>query len=151
MSDVLAEEFMSVECSDICDHESRGFPVKDFLSLPEPERKADWMITNPPFRLADEFAVKGMQHADNVALLCRIAFLEGKHRYNSLFSCFPLSHVMIFTERVAMLKGRIDNQAASSVCYAWFVWRDNHEGAPQIMWIPPGEKQKHMMRAENFL
>lgn len=150
MSDVLAEEFRSVLPSDICDHESRGFPVEDFLGAPEPEQKTGWMITNPPFRLADEFAVKGMRHARNIALLCRVAFLEGQHRYNSLFSKFPLSYVLIFSERIAMLKGRVDNSAASSVCYAWFVWLENHEGAPQVMWVPPGDKQKHMLNAENL-
>src|SRR5271165_5119691 len=51
MSRALGEYFLKVHSSDVCDY---GFgEVEDFLFATS--RSADWIITNPPFRLAELF------------------------------------------------------------------------------------------------
>ena len=50
MSVALAGYFRNVTSYDVFDY---GFgPVADFLKSNHPERSYDWVITNPPFRLA---------------------------------------------------------------------------------------------------
>lgn len=147
MSDVLGEAFGSVVSRDIEDHENRGWEISDFLSAEEPAVPYDWVITNPPFRLADEFAAAGPRHARNMALLCRLQFLEGKRRHSSVFSSMPMNYVLVFTERLAMLKGRIDASASGNVAYGWFVWenidmKDRPVSPPQIFWIEPGARTR---------
>ena len=138
MSDVLAPYFSVLDCSDIADPEGRGWGGRDFLTSSPPERPYDWLITNPPFRLADLFAVKAFAHARNVALLCRIAFLEGKWRHDNLFSRRPPSELLIFSQRLALLRGRVEERANGSVCHAWFIWRaDPDESSGSLFWVPP--------------
>ena len=141
MSDVLEGFFAAVDSSDIADPEGRGWGGRDFLTAAPPPVLYDWLITNPPFKLADQFAVKGLAHARNMALLCRIAFLEGQRRHDNLFSRQPPSEVAVFSQRLTILKGRVDEQAAGgAVCYAWFIWRDGHDGPPAVTWITHSPK-----------
>lgn len=137
MSDVLSNYFSVVDCSDIADPEGRGWGGQDFLAQKPPAAPYDWLITNPPFRLADAFALKSFSHARNVALLARIAFLEGKWRHNHLWARRPPSDVLVFSERLTMLKGRIAENASGSVCHAWFIWRAGSTGQGSLHWVPP--------------
>ena len=54
------------------------------------KQDVDWIITNPPFRLAEQFILKALNHAtEGVAMLVRTSFLESIGRYSSLFSVRP--------------------------------------------------------------
>ena len=58
MSNVLADYFRFVESSDIHDY---GFGrTIDFFEYKNTADQFDWLITNPPFRLAEEFVLKGL-------------------------------------------------------------------------------------------
>lgn len=136
MAKTLEEVFASVEASDVYDY-GIGYPVKDFLH--DDFKKVDWTITNPPFVLAMEFINKALNTSNlGVAVILRIAFLEGKKRYLELFKDNPPSHVLQFVERVPMVKGRYDPDASSATAYAWFIWDNNFIGEPTTLdWIPP--------------
>jgi hypothetical protein len=62
----LQEFFGRVEASDIHDY-GAGFPVQDYLFGPPPPR-TDWTITNPPFRLAEQFIKRGLESSHAVTL-----------------------------------------------------------------------------------
>ena len=99
----------------------------DFLSA-KPchiDRDVDWIITNPPFKLAEGFALRALEIARvGVCLLLRTNWLEGKDRYENLFSRYPPAFVAQFVERVTMTEGRIADQTKqSATSYAWFCWR----------------------------
>ena len=80
----LTEYFASVEASDIHDY-GAGFPVRDYL-FGSPPPMVDWTITNPPFRLAEQFIDRARETSRHgVAVIVRTAFLESVSRYNSLF------------------------------------------------------------------
>lgn len=132
----LSERFQKLEAADAYDH-GCGFPVRDYLVDEQP--RVDWMITNPPFPLAERFAQRAFTHVnEGVALLARTSFLEGKRRYERLFAPYPPALVAQFTERVPMLKGRVDRKATTATSYAWIVWsRSRFESRTEMVWIPP--------------
>lgn len=131
----LSDYFEHVETADIFDY-GAGAPVEDFL-FSDPHAQTDWVITNPPFKLAERFIAHGLKVARaGVAMLVRTSFLEGVDRYNQLFSRAPPTVVAQFAERLPMVKGRCDPDASSATSYCWLVWR--HGRAPMPMaWIPP--------------
>ncbi len=134
----LREYFKSVEASDVHDY-GAGFPVDDYLFGPLPER-VDWTITNPPFKLAEAFIQRGLDSSrQGVAVIVRAAFLEGVGRFERLYSKSPPSHVLQFTERVVMHKGRLAPEGSTATAYAWLVWAGG-DRSTQFIWIPPCRK-----------
>ena len=150
MAKPLTEYFDRWHFSDIHDYGWNGQNrVVDFL-YPGSEGdvgpgEPDWIITNPPFRLAAQFAHRCVQVGPRMgfALLTRIAFLEGVGRYEELFSVAPPNVVAQFTERVPMVKGRHDPEASTATAYCWLVWggRLDRLGKTDFMWIPPCRRQ----------
>ena len=134
----LREYFSDVQASDIFDY-GVGYPVADYLFGPDPA-PVDWTITNPPFRLAEQFIARALRtSAVGVAMILRTAFLEGAGRYRSLFSATPPSHVLQFTERVVMHKGKLSPIALSASC--WLIWMDDTARRTELHWIPPCRKR----------
>lgn len=136
MAKPLTEYFSTVDAADAYHY---GFaPVRDFLTYPYEARSHDWVITNPPFRLAEEFVERAMVVArKGVAILARTVFLESVGRYENIFSKRPPSIFAQFTERVPMVKGRVDPKASTATGYAWFVWRLDRDTPPTLAWVPP--------------
>lgn len=140
MSKVLKEYFGKVQSSDVYDY---GYgAVRDYLKHPYKIECCDWMITNPPFRLAEDFILKSLRLArEGVAILARTVFLESVGRYERIFTHNPPTVVAQFTERVPMLKGRLDKSASTATGYCWLVWkRKKRKTEPRLVWIPPCRK-----------
>lgn len=135
----LLEYFSTVDASDIHDY-GAGFPVRDYLFGPcEP---VDWTITNPPFRLAEQFIKKALTESRcGIAVIVRSAFLESVGRYEHLPAVRPPSHVLQFTERVVMHKGKLSAKGSTATAYCWIVWRKDHAGTTQFDWIAPCRKR----------
>lgn len=136
----LREYFETVYASDIHDY-GRGYFVGDFID--GQSMLCDWVITNPPFKDAEAFVRKGLLVARRgVAVLCRIALLEGAGRF-LMFSTpeTQLTHVCVFAERVPMQLGSWDPELSSATCYALFVFDKHRAGsAPVVNWFRPGTK-----------
>lgn len=152
MAKPLREFFGRVHASDIHDYgyESGDWcqdRVVDFL-FPGSESPAiakngvDWIITNPPFRLAEQFIERAWQinGVQGVAVIVRTSFLEGIGRYENLFKRNPPSIVAQFTERVPMVKGRLTATGSTATAYCWLVWMMGEHGT-RLVWIPPCRKQ----------
>ena len=137
MSRPLSEQFGQVDSADFIDY---GYgEVRDFLTYPYLAGSHDWVITNPPFKLAQEFIDRAMTVANcGVAILARTVFLESIGRYEGLFRHNPPTFFAQFTERVPMVRGRVDRKASTATGYAWFVWvkQDTRSGS-ELVWIPP--------------
>ena len=135
----LAEYFGEVEASDVHDYDV-GYRVEDYLFGPAPA-VVDVTITNPPFRLAQQFIARmAMTSSVGFAVLVRAAFLEGMERYRSLYSVNPPSAVLQFAERVVIHKGRLSEKGSTATAYAWLVWLED-EPATTLHWIAPCRKQ----------
>ncbi len=141
----LSEYFASVEASDVHDY-GVGLPVQDYLFGPDPEW-VDWTITNPPFRLAEQFIERALNSSRlGVAVIVRAAFLEGIGRYDRLYRLRPPSFVLQFTERVVMHKGKLSAKGSTATAYAWLVWLDDTD--TRLRWIPPCRKR--LERASDY-
>jgi hypothetical protein len=150
MARPLQEYFGYVRTSDIHDYSTANWcqdRVVDFL-FPGSESPAiaaagaEWIITNPPFRLAEQFIerarqIKGWQ---GTAMIVRTAFLEGVGRYERLYALNPPTVVAQFTERVPMVKGRLTATGSTATAYCWLVWMANMSPRPMV-WIPPCRRQ----------
>lgn len=135
----LREYFGAVEASDVHDY-GVGFPIADYLFGPVPDA-VDWTITNPPFRLAEQFIERASQSSRHgFAMIVRAAFLEGQGRFERLFSKNPPSIVLQFTERVVMHKGRLAPEGSTATAYAWLVWIDGQDET-RLEWIAPCRKR----------
>ncbi len=136
MAKVLKEYFGEVRCADTHDY---GYAVtRDYLTVPYEAKAVDWVITNPPFRLAEEFVIRSLEVARRgVAVLVRTVFLESVGRYNRLFNIYPPTKFAQFVERVPMVRGRLDEKATTATGYAWLVWEHDNAQKSQVVWIPP--------------
>ena len=141
MARVLKEYFGTVQQSDAYDY-GQG-TMRDFLTHPFETSSVDWVITNPPFRLSEEFAIRALKIArEGVAILARTGFIESVGRYRNLFEKTPPTKFAQFTERVPMVKGRLDRKAVTATSYAWLVWEKTRgNAAPRLVWVPPCRRQ----------
>lgn len=144
---VLQEAFQFAHASDVHDY-GTGFGIASYVGsgpdVLEP-LSIDWIITNPPFNLALEFAERAIGEARaGVALLLRSSWAEGGGRYERLFKDRPPSLIAQYCDRVPMVAGRWDPQASSATSYAWFVWFTGDDSKrTSFVWIPPGAKARH--------
>ena len=146
----LREYFDTVIASDIHDY-GAGFPQGDYLFGPPP-RAVDWTITNPPFRLAEQFIDRALESSlTGVAMIVRTSFLEGAGRHNRLYSQRPPTDILQFSERVPMHKGKLAGKGGTTATsYCWLVWIRAAEVAhPRFHWIPPGTRQR-LERADDY-
>jgi hypothetical protein len=135
MAKVLKDYFGEVRCSDA--HSYGYAPIRDFLTHPYETNAVDWVITNPPFRLGEEFVLRALQVARRgVAILARTVFLESSGRYQRIFQENPPTKFAQFVERVPMVKGRLDSKASTATGYAWFIWEQWSISEPRLMWVP---------------
>lgn len=134
----LADYFSWVNPTDVHRY-SLDHGICDFLIGTGTGAGADWIITNPPFLLAQRFIETALKRARRgVAMLVRSAFIEGAERHRDLFSVLPPSYVLQFAERVVMLQGRLiqsgapdpfnlddagaPKKASNATSYCWLVW-----------------------------
>jgi hypothetical protein len=117
-----------------------GFAIEDFL-FPGTLPQVDFTFMNPPFRLAEQFIERALETSRiGCAAILRSAFLEGVGRFGRLFSERPPAYVLQFVERVPMVKGRVDPEAASATSYAWLIWFKGDTDT-RLRWLPPCRKR----------
>jgi hypothetical protein len=88
ISTVLKEHGYNVLSTDLFD---RGFGESRIDFLMEHKLLAPNIVTNPPFKMAEEFVRHALDlGAEKVAMLLRLAWLEGSQR-KALFESTPIS------------------------------------------------------------
>lgn len=150
----LADYFDTVYASDVADM-GAGYAVADFL-MSGADDKFDWIITNPPFSLAQDFIFEGLRRARvGVAMLVRLSFLEGMTRHDELFSVHPPKAILQYAERVIIAKGvcrdpsksYIDEQGekrkpSTATAYCWVIFTHDRAGWPtSFHWIAPSRER----------
>ena len=145
MVEVLETYFKKVIPSDKFDY-GKGYRKCCFLDPRNEFDSADWVITNPPFVIAEDFVRVALPLARvGVAMLLRTQFMEGKKRYHGLFSKTPPSIIAPFAERLTMVYGGLEPDESSAVSYSWFVWVKpfvpNLPIVTKVTWIPPCRDQ----------
>jgi hypothetical protein len=142
---VLRAAGHDVVASDLVDHDAPitppGYYRRDFLM----ERKApdgcQAVITNPPYKLAEEFVAHALDLCPLVVMLLRLSFLESERR-RGILDGGQLARVLIFRNRLPMMHraGWDGPKASSATAYAWFVWQRDHQGPPTLHRISCGDR-----------
>lgn len=130
---VIATDLVDYACED---SEAR----RDFLMEQQAPAGVPAIVTNPPFKLAEEFVEHAIALVPEVYMLLRVAFLEGL-RWERGFA-EHLARVHIFAPRLPMMHregwdGPINSN--SGMAFGWFVFHRDYakrtRSAPQIHWI----------------
>ncbi len=139
MSDVLEQTGRAVTSSDLFDR-GYGEAGVDFLTT---ARRASNIVTNPPYNAAEGFVHAGLKAADRkLALLLRLAFLEGANRQRTIFTEAPPSRVWVFSERITFYPFGAIQKGSGTTAYAWFVWDKETSGGTEMKWFKPGYKSR---------
>ena len=134
ISTVLGNAGFHVTSTDLIDR-GYGIPGRDFLA--ETSLLAPAVITNPPFKLMDEFVHHALDlGAEKVAVFARLGWLEGQRRHAALWSKRPPSRVWVHSKRMTLWRGD-DPEAQSTggaIAFCWVVWERGHPG-PLLGWV----------------
>lgn len=135
ISEVLKRNGYNVVSRDLVD---RGYgDVADFLSVDNTLWNGD-VITNPPYRYAQEFVEKALQivpKGRKIAMFLRLQFLEGKKR-KELFIQTPPKTIWVSSSRLrCAINGDFAQAGSSAAAYAWFVWEKGYCGSTTVKWF----------------
>jgi len=138
MAEVIKESGREVDAYDIID---RGYgEIADFFKTDFPKGKYD-IITNPPYDEELITIIKKLLgiYKKKIALLLPILYLNGKERYDEIYSKTPPARVYFYTGRINIAKNAdwetYNNKGANMTIYAWFIWERGHQGGTELKWI----------------
>lgn len=139
ISEVLKQNGYTVTSTDLID---RGYgdcgPEYDFLKTDKPTNAH--IITNPPYKYAQQFVEKSMELIEDGALCCmllKLTFLEGKNRYE-MFKKYPPEKILVFSNRISCAPGGDFEKTPAlggAVAYAWYIWRKGNTNLPTVDWV----------------
>lgn len=140
ISKVLEAHGYEVVSTDLYDR-GYGTPGVDFLQTTKLPDGCDWIITNPPYSLSDEFIKHAMDilpHGGRYVALLNLSYLAGKKRFKEIYREGYLDIVHVFSGRINCYKNNEPTGHSSPVNYGWFVFQKSDYGwcgLPQINWI----------------
>lgn len=144
MSRVLETTGASVVSTDLFD---RGYGEVgiDFLKA---DHVMDNIVTNPPYNSAEAFVKAGLVQARRkVALLLRLAFVEGANRQRTIFAKTPPTRVWVFSERITFYPAGAVQKGSGTTAYAWFIWDKQNIDKTEVKWLPLGYKSRYSSKA----
>lgn len=134
LSKVLEKHGYNVKSTDLY---NRGYGVGGVDFLKEREQFDGDILTNPPYKYAQEFVEKALElTSGKVIMFLKIQFLESKAR-RKLFEEHPPKYVYVSTSRLVCAKnGDFETYNTSSpVCYCWFIWEKGYKGETILRWF----------------
>lgn len=144
MSEVILSYGHKVISADLLNYGYDKAKTRDFLCTNVPRSN---IITNPPYNLAEKFLDHSLKLADRkIALLLRLAFLEGVKRNQNVFFKNPPSTVWVFSERITFYPKGIVTAGSGTTAYGWFVWdKQDSSTVTNLKWLPVGLKQRYKL------
>jgi hypothetical protein len=140
--DVLRAHGHEVIGSDLVDYGRPDcFWRRDFLFERKVPNGCKGIITNPPFKLTEEFVAHALELCPLVVMLLRLAFYEGgtgkqdKHELRRrVLDEIPPARLLVFRKRLPMMhrEGWEGRKGNSGMAFAWFVWDREHTGPTTI-------------------
>lgn len=128
---VLRAHSRTVYATDLVDYASPDQDESgwDFLLERQLPLGVEAIVTNPPFKNAEEFVAKALDLCPIVMMLLRLAFLESERRCPILDNG-QLARVHVFRKRIPMMhRAAWDGPKANSgMAFGWFIWRRDHQG-----------------------
>ena len=96
------------------------------------------ILTNPPYRLANEFIIHALQILPENGLyiaLMNLQVLAGIERYEKIYQFGSLREIYVFRKRIRCFKNNIVNDKSPLINYAWFVFQKGYCGNPTVYWL----------------
>jgi hypothetical protein len=115
-----------VMASDIHDYGLADCAIMDYLAAdPMPATWIGGIVTNPPYKRAQAFAMKAMAEVPYVALLLRTNFLMDAERRGRWLDRTEPTRVYYLLPRLPMMhrQGWTGNRSTSNTPFAWVVWQ----------------------------
>lgn len=108
--------------------------IVDFLQCDG--KKVENIVTNPPFKIAQKFALHALSLAlFKVAIVFPVARLNAAHWLNGT----PLFRVWLMTPRPSMPPGHVINDGGKvgggKADFCWLVFLRGYDGAPEVRWL----------------
>jgi hypothetical protein len=151
---VLRNAGHRVIATDLVDHRSpdQDHAARDFLLERNAPDGVEMIVTNPPYKLAAQFAAHALSLCPRVAMLLRLSFLEsGSEKTKAgrarlfVLDGGQLARVHIFIDRLPMMHrdGWAGNRTTNTVAFAWFVWERGYIGKSEIdrIWTSPRQEE----------
>ena len=111
-----------------------AFSRRDFLMENKPPPGyGECILTNPPFKLVEEFVAHAIEICPLVIMLLRWAFYESDRRSDILEGC-GLTRIHCFRKRLPMMHraGWEGRKANSGMAFGWFFWDRGHTGPTTV-------------------
>lgn len=137
ISEVLKAAGHEVFSTDLYDR-GYGLAGRNFLDTP-PQAGSPAIVTNPPFKFAEAFVLHALAiGTPYIAVIQRLAWLEGAARQQSLWLPHPPSRIWVFGKRLTLWRGDEDRPkgATGTTAYGWFVWDRVAPRGTQMGWLP---------------
>jgi len=102
------------------------------------------ILTNPPFKLAEEFIEKGMSlinKGNKLILFLKIQFIEGQKR-RELFRKYNIKFIYAHSSRQqCSMNADFKNLKATTQFYAWYIFEKGYTGDTILRWIDSKEME----------
>lgn len=121
MSKVLTLAGHEVHSTDLREDSGYGIGGVNFMEAGV-GNKPDWIITNPPFNVAEDFIEHALSVTPNVAMLLKSQFWHARRR-EPLFRNHPPAWILPLTWRPAFLEAERGSSPLMDVI--WVVWTSN--------------------------
>lgn len=138
LSKVFDRAGYCVKSTDLYD---RGYGISGVDFLKQKEKFNGDIVTNPPFKFAEEFvrhAIDLVQNGNKVAMFLKLTFLESQKR-RKLFEEYPPKYVYVSSGRIQCAKNgdfeKYRSGSGTAIAYAWFIWEKGFYGEPKIRWF----------------
>jgi hypothetical protein len=128
---VLEEHGCKVITNDIKSYGFRLDTTVDFLThdlATWQEKGIAAVVTNPPFRMAEQFIHRSLIVAPTAWMLLRLQFLESQGR-NALLRDH-LAAVHVYSKRLTLAA-----DGTNAMAFAWFKFTQTRSGNPTVDWI----------------
>ena len=135
--ETLKEYDIAAYGADIKDYGHPDCEVEDFLAR-DGEGGFDFVITNPPYKMAEAFFFQGMKIARRgVALLVRDQWMASIGRYDRIFSKTPPTDVAIFSKHISATKGKVIRTGSCMLGHVWLYWDKTDSVRNPPSWLAP--------------
>jgi hypothetical protein len=130
----LREAGHTVTASDLIDYGCEGQTAgADFLKITRAPAGLETIVTNPPYKIANQFVAHALHLCPRVILLLRLNFIAGTKR-TPILDGGLLARIHVFRNRLPMMHrdGWTGARSTSQTEFAWFVFDRMHFGPPLI-------------------
>jgi len=110
---------------------------KDFFTE---TKQYEYIILNPPYKLAFEFILKCKIVCEKFAILLPLNYLHGKKRYDNIYcdKNYPLKNVYVFTRYPLLTSENVREDGkykTGMMVYAWFIFEKGFKNEATIKWL----------------